>query len=738
MPRFLLTILLVLLPLQFSGCFLDCWFDDCSVCDDCYIPEPPREFLPMDASHLKMFADCSEMKEWLAGTLAEQLLSQQYYGSAMMEDAEMASIDSGAVRTSLDSAEAQPEEVSQTNVQEEGVDEPDLVKAGQDGTLYVMRGNVLKIIDAFPATSMAVLSSLELPVDGAQMMLDEERKVLIVIGRVPYDYGDAKGDEDIEILLANPWLNEWSQTVVVIVSIENPKTPVVKNTVSVDGWELDARRIDGKVYLVTSPELLVQQQLWQDETLGYLLEQYNYSKAVARGYGSGEEMPADSVAVDSTETFSPGWQALDVGVAEGDDSTWAQRIRSRVYALINAAPLADQMPGVMNSTGVLQKMTCNQVYHTPAMSDPGLVMVTEIDSSDDTLVTRGIAHSAHLIYAFTDTLYLAQSSGDWWWWNRSDSMTSLFRFDLGDGIEYRAGGSVPGWVNDRFSLSEYKGDLRVVTTTPASMEEEESEQANHVFVLRPDSKGTLETIGSVENLAPGERVYSARFVGSQGYVVTFRQVDPLFVIDFSNPVSPEVTGQLKIPGFSEYMHPITEGFLLTVGRDANDSGQVAGLALQLFDVRDPSAPTLVDKWIAPGYWSYSDASYDPHAFTWLPSEQLFAIPLAWFDDSTSDYYAGISAFRIDTITGIESLGGTNHNKLASQFFCTQNDYCYPQSYYWYGTPNRSVFMKATEQTYLYTISSLGLVASSVETPQQSVGELLLPEPWLTEQEWIRY
>ena len=205
------------------------------------------------------------------------------------------------------------------------------------------------------------------------------------------------------------------------------------------------------------------------------------------------------------------------------------------------------------------------------------------------------------LYATADSVYVATSR--WLDWRvlsdadvarESDGYTTLIhKFDTSSTRQpvYEASGEVSGFLLNQFSMDEYQGDLRVAaTTSPSWWWSEDSE--SHVTVLRPDGN-VLEEIGSVWGLGEGERIFSVRFMGPDAYVVTFRQIDPLYALDLSDPADPEVLGELKIPGFSSYLHPVGADLLLGVGQDASLEGRVEGLQVSLFDVSDPTDPIRV-------------------------------------------------------------------------------------------------------------------------------------------------
>jgi uncharacterized secreted protein with C-terminal beta-propeller domain len=191
----------------------------------------------------------------------------------------------------------------------------------------------------------------------------------------------------------------------------------------------------------------------------------------------------------------------------------------------------------------------------------------------------------------------------------------------------------------QWSMSEQDGLLRVASTTaPAAdpVADRAPQSESFVTVLAPDGD-RLSRVGRVGGLGRGEHVYAVRFAGDVGYVVTFRQVDPLYVLDLADPTAPRVAGELKIPGYSAYLHPVGPGLLLGVGRAATPDGVTGGVQASLFDVSDPTAPVRLDRESFGGGAS-SEVEYDHHAFSWFAGERLAVLPI--------DSYAGLRASHL--------------------------------------------------------------------------------------------
>jgi uncharacterized secreted protein with C-terminal beta-propeller domain len=202
-------------------------------------------------------------------------------------------------------------------------------------------------------------------------------------------------------------------------------------------------------------------------------------------------------------------------------------------------------------------------------------------------------------------------------------------------------------------VSEHEGVLRAATTSMPPWELDlEAESAVRTLEER---EGRLVEIGRAGGLGRGERIYAVRFMGATGFVVTFRETDPLYTLDLSDPRAPRVVGELKVPGYSAYLHPVGPGLLLGVGQDATEEGRTTGVQLSLFDVSDLRAPKrLAQRGL--GVNSYTEVENDHHAFLWWEPERLAVIPAFQYSrDYESQTFAGAVAFRVDAAGGVQEV-----------------------------------------------------------------------------------
>ncbi|MCK5642364.1 MAG: beta-propeller domain-containing protein, partial [Gammaproteobacteria bacterium] len=216
----------------------------------------------------------------------------------------------------------------------------------------------------------------------------------------------------------------------------------------------------------------------------------------------------------------------------------------------------------------------------------------------------------------------------------------------------------------QFALSEHEGHLRVATTYGQFWGSGDSASQSLVTILDVNSPD-LEVTGEVGGLGQGERIYAVRFIGDRGYVVTFKKVDPLYVLDLSDPSDPVVAGELKIPGFSTYLHPMNDEYLIGLGFDADDQGPFAwtqGLKLALFDVSDPADPREVGHRVIGTRGTYSPAVEEHHAFTFDPQRMMIALPVELYEGGTggSDRGSFVSSsvmlLQVDLSGSFDTLG----------------------------------------------------------------------------------
>lgn len=329
----------------------------------------------------------------------------------------------------------------------------------------------------------------------------------------------------------------------------------------------------------------------------------------------------------------------DVEYYTSDSDTLVQNER-----LIRTAPLESLLPGYRVDGGERRPLVTENECYLPQALEPedGYADIVTVSAFDaDTRERLGaVCVNARLtgVYMSLDNVYLAAEGGSW-----SERKTAVHKFAANDGaIEYRGTGLVPGGLGNTdpaFRMDEKDGFLRLVTTAWEGAGN--LVHSLHVLHENEEVEGELAVVARLPNEArptpigkPGEDIYAVRFLGERAYIVTFEQVDPLYVIDVGDPVAPKVLGELEIPGVSDYLHPIDGDYLVSVGRSASPEGRVSGLKVELFDVRDDQNPLSVEALEIGGRHSWSEALHDLRAFNFIRTsddELRFTIPVSRYD-----------------------------------------------------------------------------------------------------------
>ena len=464
---------------------------------------------------------------------------------------------------------------SGTNVYEPGADEPDIVKTDGHRIVYVSQG-VLHVVDAATRRPAGRLKLDTFGVD--DLLLSGDRALVLVAG----GYG-RPGMAAIVPDAALPVPPGGPGSRVLLVDVSG--APRLISTYQGDGTLLDARQTGStaRVVLRSAPQI----------------------------------------------AFPENPQAGDAGT----------RVAANRRA-VTTAPVGAWLPTWSVTTGDTTErgtVGCERVSRPAEYSGASMLTILTFDlgaaalGSGDPL---SIVADGGTVYGTGRSLYVANDPrwrlAAWRGVGRPDTQsprTEIYRFDTPAGRPpvFTASGSVPGWLVNQYALSEWDGYLRVATTDNAA-------GSSAVRVLRPVGR-RLTQVGEVGGLGRGERIYSVRFLGPRGYLVTFRQTDPLYSLDLADPRHPKVTGELKITGFSSHLQPVDDGRLIGIGQEASDQGRVQGMQVSLFDVGDPAAPRRLARYQMSG--GYSEAEWDPHALLYWPATHLLVVPAMGGYDGTA-------------------------------------------------------------------------------------------------------
>jgi len=537
-----------------------------------------------------------------------------------------------------------PSGFSDTNRQVADVDEADIVKVGDEGRkLYVIRGNGFYEFDSWPASQTSKVADLEIEGGPMEMFVEGDRAVVFsnAYDVEALDDGDlCRGDYYGAPELADYDMGYYCRRSFVkltVIDLSGDTAKAVRE-IYVDGWYTSSRR-HGKIV-----RAVVQSDMHRPASVPNLWDVV-YGGDVQPQSRDAEILLARAWAATAKEAI--GKTTLDEWVP-----VWGERIDGEIQQ---------------------QPVQCADFYSpAPALTNYGLTQIVGIDmTSDSATQITSILGQATQVYANGDALILAQP--DWTWFERgtNSDRTAVHRFAVsvdGQRTPYQGSGFVEGVVKDQFSIDE-RADIIRIATTRTRWNHQTGDTITPDVWIPPTTDVLVSTLklngnaldlaGSTPALAEGERVFSARFIGDLAYVVTFRQVDPLFAIDLSDPENPKVLGELKIPGFSDYMHPLGDHHLLTIGRDIDEvTQQDHGTALQIFDVSDPVNPLLAHKSLVGD--GYSEANHNHKAFNFYADKGLLAFPFVSYD---SGFSSTLELWDVSAQAGFHRRGAVDHSDL---------------------------------------------------------------------------
>jgi uncharacterized secreted protein with C-terminal beta-propeller domain len=593
--------------------------------------------------------------------------------------------------TSGDEATSGATEYSETNVQVSGVDEADFVK--NDGTyIYILAHGKFRIVKAWKPETAAEVSSFKIEGIPKKMYVHNKRAFIyssleqivstppdIYLAKATYTQKECTYGYDCE------FTGDGRELKITVLDISNVEQPTLVREINFSGAYLNSRRIDNAIYsVVVFPEPII-------DGLKYFPEEVYQSQFC-------DEKPQP--VAEMTEIFN--------------------QLKAKNKALIESAEIEKFLPTVKDSLNNQTPFEQCDNFYIGTEGDSFVSILSADINSNSPLNATTIFGKSGAVYASNSALYIA---------SRFDQTTRINKFALPT-IKYSGSGTVKGRVLNQFSMDEFKNFFRIATTT-GYLPDPKTHSTISILEQQDDE---LVNVGKIDNIAPTEDIRSARFIGDKGYIVTFKKTDPLFVLDLSNSKQPKIAGELKIPGYSTYMHPLDDKHLLTIGYDAIDQGKFAffqGIMLQIFDIENMNKPSLVHKEIIGSRGSSSEAATNHLAFNYFGSKKLLALPMnicekserAENDGSFGDLmtFAGLLVYKIDTENGFELVRTVPH--VAPETDNKYQGYCYN----WWTQSNtyvkRSIFM----DDYVFSITEDTIKANKLSSLEKDIAIIHLSD-----------
>lgn len=568
-------------------------------------------------SELKTFSSFEELENFITTNMETVNQNQNAYALDSLKNSRAETLGAQDAATEapaeplVANTEGELTDYSGTNIQVQGVDEADTVKT--DGEyIYIVAGGNLTILKAYPAEEARVISKISVEGFITGIFINEDKLVIFETQYSVYPFYAT------DVILESSDNQAENEGVTVDDAPDNGNSPSNQTTPSKE------------------PELPTDEDIKPVEPVIPIFR-YEPPTTNIKVYDvSNRQNPVLSRTVTLNGTLSGSRMIGDyVYIVNNELATQPDFSNEEGFNIVLPIIAGDDVIRV-EPEDVHYIDVADEIYYVTTI----IAINTQNDAAQPTYEAF-LTSSTTNMYVSLDNMYLLAPDTTGWLLMQSDEQpkqeTLIYRVKLDQqNIAVEAEGSVPGFVLNQFSMDEHNGYFRIATTEWTNSWTDEkftSESTNNLFVMDMD----LNIAGKLENIAPDESIYSVRFMGDKVYMVTFKQIDPFFVIDTSNPTQPKILGYLKIPGYSSYLHPYDETHIIGVGMEDNN------LKLSLFDVTDFTAPKEIAKYTVDGSWSSSTAMWDHKAFLFDKSKNLLALPV-----SISTYDAVIDRdFNID-------------------------------------------------------------------------------------------
>jgi hypothetical protein len=600
---------------------------------------------------------------------------------------------------------------STTNTQVVGVDEADFVK-NDNQYIYVLEDGHFTIIDAWPAAEAHVVSSSVVRGEPKKLYVHENKAIVYSslerlhapdesdwsgggfgpVGDAYYDFEECTYGYDCD------FRGDGRGLLVTAFAIEDKSNPKMLRETELNGSYLSSRRVGDFVYTaITFPEVAVPGVAYWPEGL-----------------------------LERLRSCGP------IDIDDFELSTAFASLGLRNERLIEESTIDDYLPSVTDTRFIGEEPIeetallngCEGFYVSNARDGRQFLSLLSFDMTAlDALNATTIVGRPGAVYANAQSLYVAvrhdrRTMSDWFYEDAEarPEATTVHKFALSPtsiGTSYRGSGVVKGRILNQFAMDEHDDHLRIATTTGRVPDPD----VHSTMSVLGEAEDELVVVGEVDDIAPTEDIRSVRFNGDVGFIVTFKKTDPLFVFDLSEAEAPKIRGELKIPGFSTYMHLMDESHLLTIGYDADDQGSFAffqGVQLQIIDVSNVEDPRLVHKEVIGTRGSTSEATTNHLAFNYFRSRDLLAIPMTICEGSGSGggyahemTFSGLLVYELTIAEGFDQLGGVPHAAPQS------GDSYYSACANWWTNSNslvqRSIFM----EDFVYSIARDKINVASV-------------------------
>lgn len=699
-------ILIVILSIMSAGFFSGCIEEE----------DIPGTTTAGTTQELKKFSSVNEIREFLSSSAPA---SYAQYDIGFSRDAGMVEMEESiavpaegiSAPAIADAPVSKSSEYSTTNIQVEGVDEADFIK--NDGKyIYILSQNDLIIVDAFPAEEANILSKTKIPGRATNIFLNDDRLVVFtedhdeIIYYPEYDF--------------RPRTRYTQKTSALIYDISNREEPELLTDHNINGNYFQARMIGDYVYFIVKDSVYYyddyinvpvirqgSEKIVSPDIYYFDNPEQNYVFHTIASFNtrSDNDINAKSFMMGYSDNLYVSTNNIYITYRKNLPARFYQdQQKDRFFKVV--VPLLPS--DVQNKIKRIETENLSAFEQWDRISSILEETYNRMDESEKRELSKKIEQGLQEY-----DIRIARE--------RDKTIIQKIRINKGE-IEYDTKGEVPGTLLNQFSMDEFSGYFRIATTSQIWTRSAGSIQFNNVYVMDDD----LEITGKLEEIAKDERIFSTRFLGERLYMVTFKRIDPLFVIDLSDPKRPEILGELKIPGFSDYLHPYDENHIIGIGKETGDNQwggtSIKGVKLSLFDVSDVNNPEQLDKYEIGASGTDSEALREHKAFLFDKEKNLLVIPVR--EIKGNELYDNRYGYRQRVWQGAYVFGLTPEEGFELKGKISHLDDLEEQRYYW-GSPyavRRSLYM----DDVLYTISSRKILMNDLEDISE-INEIELPE-----------
>ncbi len=671
---------------------------------------------------MKKFKDIDELKAFLR--LQSTASTPSYdmgFGSArgmIMETADMVMAEETVSVGSISpTAKESADDYSETNTQVKGVDEADYVK--NDGRyIYIIADNKLVIVDAYYAENAEIISTTEIENEysdyysrkTAKQIFIKDDKLALFVEANEKAYFFQKYD-------IVPRDSYRQKTKIYIFDISDREDPKVEDTFSITGRYFQSRMIGDIIYAVSQENTMygtyINEPLIRADTtikpeIYYFdnpEQNYQFNTIASIDLSNNKVIDSKTLMMGYSNTLMVSENNIYIAYQKQNYWRWGWYDRSgyekeRFYEII--VPLLE---GDLKSD--IDKIISKNTNEDEKWRDISKTLSDfyEVLEDDEQLQDQYEDMFVEISDALEEYDMKKALEG---------KKTIIHKLSIDEGkIEHQAQGEVHGSLLNQFSLDEHEGNLRLATTV--NIWNQKRIQYNNVYILDKDMK----EIGEITDIAEDEQIYSTRFIGDRLYMVTFRQIDPFFVIDLSDPTNPEILGELKIPGYSSYLHPYDDNHIIGIGKEGDEDGRIGGVKIAMFDVTDVSKPKEIDSIEIGERGSDSAVLHDHKAFLFSKEKGVLVLPVTEIKERekltayrySNTVWNGAYVFNVDD-TGFDELGKVKHSSSKSDYF------------YW--VREASVLRSLYMDNNLYTVSNKYIKINDLKNDLEELNTVKLP------------